>query len=450
MFLFTKNKKKDLTTDKILDKKQPIKKGWRLFFVISISVLVVLSAIGAYIWTVGSSVFLENLAGASPFFKGAVGADQLKGEGDSRINILVTGMGGSSHPGGNLTDSIMVISIDPADKTMAMLSIPRDLYVPIYGKNYSRKINEAYSIGESSQKGSGYDVMKKTVSEIIDLPIHYFVSLDFSGFEKIVDSLGGVDIDVPKSINDPLYPDEQMKGYDPFVIKSGRQHLNGETALKYARSRETSSDFDRSSRQQLVIKAIKEKATASGFLTNPKRLIDLFNALGTHLRTDFNLSEIKSLASLIKEIDSSKTITKVLTNGSDGPLYSDSSSGTYLLKPRGDNFKLIQRIAHEIFSDPYIKSENAKIDIQNGSGVTGQAGTLAETLRSYGYNIGSVENAEETLSKTIIYDYTNGGKPYTLNFLKNRLAAEIKTESRPENVTSDLLIVIGRDYSELD
>ncbi len=412
---------------------------WIIFAVMAISLIALL----AYGFTRVMRIFDTNYSGGSSFF--AEGKSELKGEGDGRINILVAGMGGTNHPGGMLTDSIMVVSIDPKNKSLAMLSIPRDLYVPIADHNYSAKINETYSIGEKEKKGSGANLMKKTIGSVLDLQIHYYTTIDFKGFEKIIDTLGGIDVLVEKAIYDPLYPADDMIHYSPFSIKAGQQHLDGKTALKFARSRETTSDFDRASRQQKVIKSIKDKALTLGFFANPKKVIDTFSALSDSVRTDFTPTEIRSLVTLIKDISSDKIISNVLTDDSSGPLISDSSSGTYYLKPRDGNFDEVKRIAHEIFTDPNLREENAKIEILNGSTQSGVATKLLADLKSYGYNVTKTGNSKDSVEKTVIYDYSNNQKVMTLQFLKKRLNVEVVKASRTSDL-ADISIVIGDDY----
>jgi len=343
------------------------KKGWKIFFSCIAVIFILLVSFAAYTVATGSKIFDKNLLGGAPFFKSVTGAASLKGEGDGRINILFMGMGGANHPGGKLTDSMMVISIDPNNKKLAVLSVPRDLYVPVDGTKVSTKINEVYSIGERQKKGTGPDLIKKTLGNILDLPIHYYVSADFEGFTKTIDRLGGIDVNVDKAISDPKYPDENMQGYDPFVISEGQHHMDGALALKYARSRYTSSDFDRAARQQKILIAAKQKALTLGFLANPKKIFDLVNIAGDHVRTDFTINEIKALANMAGDFTKDNISTEVLTDASDGPLYSDSSSGTFLLLPKDKSWKGVQRIAHEIFTDPYLQKENAKIEVLNGS-----------------------------------------------------------------------------------
>lgn len=407
--------------------------------------LIFVIAWGVSAYTLASKMFTTNFSGGSSLLN-LFNKDQLKGEGDGRVNFVLTGIGGSNHPGGTLTDSIMVLSLDPTNKSMAMLSIPRDLYVKTTDKS-GGKINEVYSKAEKNGKGKGGEAIKKAVGEILDLPIHYYINVDFEGFVKIIDTLGGITVDVEKALYDSSYPDKNMIGYDPLKIKAGSQKMDGALALKYARSRETTSDFDRSRRQQQVLQAVQEKAFSIGFLANPKKTINTVSILGNHLKTDLSAKEIERLLSLLKDLDRSKTVSKVLTNGPGGELYSDRSSGTFYLYPNGNSYTLIQRIAHEIFSDPDLKRENARIEVLNGSKTAGVALTLADTLKSYGYNIVSTEKTDFT-AKTVIYDYSNGSKKDTLNFLKSRLNSEVVTKTKNSTSINDIVVIVGDDYKD--
>lgn len=444
MFLKRKNKEKDREITKI---KKPMKRWKKIMLMIVLALFVVLTSYVAYLYASGKKIFDTGNLTASPFFKRISGEEYtLKGEGDGRINILIMGMGGESHPGGQLTDSIMVVSINPDDKTMAMLSIPRDLYVPITGTKTSKKINEVYKTGEDVKEGTGGEFAKETIGKILDLPMHYYVTVDFYGFKKLIDEVGGIDVYVEKAIYDPLYPAQDMKGYEPFKIKAGQQHLDGATALKYARSRETSSDFDRAARQQKVLQALREKVSDKGYLVNPKNIVDLIKIVSEHVRTDFSIDEISALSKLVNDIDYSKTVSKVLSNSTNGELVADSSSGTYRLLPKGGNWEIVQKVAHEIFTDPDLKKENAQIEVANGSKTSGLAGKLAETLKSYNYSIVSIVTGKAT-AKTTINDYTNGAKPITIEFLENRLGVKATKVSRPSNSTDiDISITIGEDY----
>ncbi len=405
---------------------------------------------GGLLYAFGKGIFTRNWSDSSPFFKFLRGDEnvKLKGEGDGRINILFLGYGGPNHPGGKLTDTIQVVSINPDDKSVAMLSIPRDLYVEIKSPSYAGKINGVYNLGNEKTKEGGPNLMKQEVGKILDLPIHYYVGVDFTGFKKAVDAIGGIDIFVDKDINDPLYPADDMIRYSPFKIKAGMQHMNGETALKYARSRESTSDFDRSARQQKVISAFKDKILSSGTLNNPEKVVSLVNIAGNSIKTDLTVGEIKELAKVVKELDKTKTISKVLDNSSDGPLISDSSSGTFYLKPKGGNWKEVQKIAHEIFSDPFLKREAANVEIINASHSVNVGIELAATLKSYGYNIVKTSSSTIYQSKTEIVDFSAGSKKYTLEFLSKRLNAGVVQKTKPTGTTVDLQIIIGENIKE--
>lgn len=430
--------------------------------VISLFLIFGISFVG-YLYATGSKIF-DNGAGFSPFIK------MIKGEQsnilkEERVNIIVMGKGGENHPGGLLTDSMMLVSIDTKNTQMAMMNIPRDLYVPIKGHG-GAKMNEAYADGyndymakncnnkknvssncRNEAYAAGANLTRQTASEVLGIPIKYYISVDFTGFEKIIDSLGGIDVYVDKAIYDPLYPDEKMQGYKPFQVKVGQQHFDGKTALKYARSRETSSDFDRSRRQQQILEATKDKAGKLGMLTNPKQLLDVISIVSDHVRTDLSPDEIKALADFSKNIDKSKVKNKILSTDVGGPLVSDSSSGTYYIKTRSGNFTELQNIVKYIFNTE--SHEEAKIEILNGSKISGSGGKLSDSLKSAGYSIINIANTKESYKKTVIYDYSNGEMKNTLKFLKENLNAEIVTKTDASKKV-DISIIIGDDYKGIN
>lgn len=442
------------TTNELIKPRRQPKKVW--IFVISLFTILIISSIlwvGTSAYSAIGKIITKNQGEGSPFlsFLGNISPDKLKSEGDSRVNILLIGIGGSNHPGGQLADTIMVVSIDPKQKAVAMLSIPRDLYVPIPGYG-SSKINSAHSTGVSHQKetGGGPELVKKTVANILDLPIHYYIRADFEGFIKLIDELGGITVNVEKALSDPFYPDEEMLGYEPFYINSGEQKLSGTIALKYARSRETTSDFDRARRQQQILLAVKEKATKLGVVTNPKKITDILKILGDHIRTDMQINEMERVLSLMKDYDSSKIVNKVLDNSSDGLLTNATDLGGYYLVPKlgVNNFSAIQQLAHEIFSDPYLTEENAKIEVLNASSKTGIANDVNKLLKSYGYNVVKVADSDKDLAETVIYDYSSGKKPFTTQFLANRFKAKVISQPKDATKNIDISVLLGENYSK--
>lgn len=459
MAFFKRSKQTESGTNK---RKIPFyrKKGWKITFLFLGLILVFAVSFFTYAFSVGSKIFNNGVGGYS-ILKTIYGKEQLKGEDQDRINILFLGMGGPNHPGGMLSDSIMVLSIQPKEKKAALLSIPRDLLVPIPSHG-DDKINSAFADGyndylnKSCAKknkndcyGSAVDAGAKlegqTVANILNVPIHYYVVANFTGFEKIIDQLGGVDVYVDGAIYDPLFPAEDMIHYLPFKISAGQHHLDGKTALKYARSRETTSDFDRAARQQKVLKAVKDKAMQTGFISNPQKIIDVITTLGDSLKTDFTIAEIKSFALLVKDIQVDQIISKVLSTDQGGLLV-NYSNGVYYERPRTGNFKEIQQMMQNIFSNQAVL-DPAKIQIINGRSDSTSATKLSSTITNKGYKITEITNSKTKYAKTVIYDYSNGKQREALDYLKSGLGAEVAAKPTDTTIKSDITIILGSDYS---
>lgn len=257
------------------------------------------------------------------------------------FSILLMGYGGGKHEGGRLTDSMIVAHINPKNLEIKLISIPRDIWMPLPingDETKGFKINAAFAIGsddrsypnkkiEFTGRGGGGELAKLAVSEVVGFKIDYFIALDFQGFIKIVDVLGGIDVPVLTSFDDPMYPletdivdncgktneevtaltatmsgekleNEFMCRYENLHFDKGLQHMNGVTALKFARSRhskEDGGDFNRSIRQKQVIMAIKERVISIGFI--PK-IIPAINALAGNLTTDLSATKINELMSM--------------------------------------------------------------------------------------------------------------------------------------------------------
>jgi len=460
--------KKEKPYKDLRKKSQPFykRKGWRIFFITLGSVIVVLAGIILYLVNSGSKIFEKGIGG-SALINALSGKQTLKGESEDRINVLLLGMGGPNHPGGLLTDSIMILSIKPKEKKVAMLSIPRDLYVPINGYG-NGKINSAFSSGynnymandcqsknrsdcEKDAMSQGAKISSETISQVTGLPIHYYITAEFSGFEKIIDLLGGIDINVDKAIYDPYFPDQSMKGYAAFRMNAGQQHMDGVTALKYARSRETTSDFDRAARQQKIIVAVKEKAAGTDWLTNPKKILDIFNTFTDSVYTNFTVAELRSFIDLAKALDTGSVISKVLKTGPDGELV-DYNNGTYYLKPKTGDFSQIQKIAKDIFGDNSEEGD-VKVDILNGvlqlqnSDLSGLSRELSDD-KDVSFEIMRIADADNVYKKTVIYDYTGGTKLKALRVLEEKLNADSVQKTAGSHST-DFSIIIGEDYQNL-
>ncbi len=226
--------------------------------------------------------------------------------GTERFTVLVMGIDRRpGEPGSAFrTDTMLLVSIDPATRALGMLSIPRDLYVVVPGYDDRHRVNEALVLGELQRVGYGPELAKQTVQLNFGIRVHEYVTVEFEAFTALVDAVGGIDIDVPEAINDPYYPDQSF-GYDPFFIGAGVQHMDGQTALKYARTRYASNDFDRARRQQQVIYAIRDKILNGGVW--PQLLTQapsLWQELSGKMRTNLDFLTALQLAMYLKDIPS--------------------------------------------------------------------------------------------------------------------------------------------------
>ncbi|MBI5961603.1 MAG: LCP family protein [Chloroflexi bacterium] len=234
-------------------------------------------------------------------------------DGKERFTVLVMGM--DTRPGefgmGIRTDTIILISLDPTTKRVGMLSIPRDLYADVPGYGLQR-INQAYGVGELEGPGGGPRLAMQTVQYNFGMRVNEYMVVDFNAFIKIIDLIGGINVNVPYEIYDPEYPDMNY-GYDPFYIKAGWAELDGATALKYARSRHSSDDIDRGRRQQQVLYAIRDKVTAYDMI--PKLAAEspqLWAELRDGVNTGLDLDQILQLAWWVKDIPTTNYTNAVL------------------------------------------------------------------------------------------------------------------------------------------
>ena len=216
----------------------------------------------------------------------------------NKTNILLIGMPGKPWPAPDLTDSIEIISINNKTKKIITIAIPRDLLVQIPGSKYETKINALYSI-ENSPK-----MLQKKAEEITGLKIQYYLIVNLSSIEKVIDALGGIDINVKETLTDYSFPTED-RGYELFTIEAGLNHLDGKSAIKYMRSRNTArGDFGRVERQQQAMEAIRKKAGKLNLFSDFAKIISIFQEFDD--KTNINIGEIKTMANLAKGISKNK------------------------------------------------------------------------------------------------------------------------------------------------
>jgi len=266
----------------------------------------------------------------------------------NRLDILILGIRGDEDPyGGKLTDTIILASIDTKTYETALISIPRDTYLKFPIVNISAKINEAYEVGEQKQRnGGGIALAKLAVSEVTGVNIDYAIVVDFTAFKETVDLMGGIDVNVTKKFSENL-----QWGSMNFSFEPGVHHMDGDTALLYARSRFTTSDFDRARRQQEIILAIRQKAESMGLSASPQKAFKLLDILGRNVKTDLTVSEITKLFSVVKKIEDSKPTLKILDTSGGLLMSTYTSEGSYILLPTKGDFSDIHNFARNIFSE---------------------------------------------------------------------------------------------------
>lgn len=322
--------------------------------------------------------FLFSAAKLTPFFWQLLFNKEISlKKTDDNINLLLLGIGGGTHDGPNLTDTIIFASINPVTKKTTLVSIPRDLWVPDLGA----KINTAYAFGEEKRKGGGLILAKAVTEKILGQPIDYVVRIDFAGFVKSVDSIGGINVNVERSFDDYAYPIEGKENetcghtqeeidklatssaelevfpcrYTHIHFDKGIQNMNGKTALEFVRSRhalgEEGTDFARSKRQEKVITAFKDKIFSLQTLANPLKLMGLYSALSENIDTDVQQSEFDDFIRLAEKMKSGKIQSAVLDFGNQEKNLPGLLANPPIGKDYSNQWVLIPRIGNGNFSE---------------------------------------------------------------------------------------------------
>jgi LCP family protein required for cell wall assembly len=378
-------------------------------------------------------------------------------DGSGRVTVLVMGLDyrdWSAGEGPSRTDTMMLLTLDPLDNTAGMLSIPRDLWVSIPGFDNGR-INTAYFLGEAYQlPGGGPGLAVKTVEQLLGVEINYYAQVDFGAFVRFIDEIGGVKIDVPKKIKiDPIVG-------DPIKLQVGRQVLNGELALAYARARNTAGgDLDRAIRQQQVIFGIRDR------LIDPKNLSllvskapTLYAEIAAGVQTNMTLEELLKLAFLAQKVPDENIHQDSIS--AQEVVFGETDDGQAVLVPLPEK---IRQLRDDVFlvstgtlgpllpgtSQERMAAEGARIVVLNGSLVDSLASQTQEYLLSQGANVVEVSNGEFT-QQTRIVDYT--GNPHTAQYLTEIfgvLPGFYEIQYDPDSPV-DIVITLGVDWSQKD
>ncbi len=385
------------------------------------------------------------------------------------VNILILGRGGRENDAPDLTDSIILGHYNKAENSFVTVSIPRDLLVQ--SKILWRvKINELYpgakkALGEEAAMNH----LLETVSQITGKEIRLYGMIDFNGFRKLVDAVGGVDIEVPERLYDPEYPTKNW-GYTIVDIPVGLQHFDGDKALKYSRSRHTTSDFDRSRRQQLVIQALKEKMTSLDVLSSPSKLEGIYSAVSDSVQTNMSLKDIFKMAKLAWKIEKENIHSYALDVSCfdalrlcnpGGLIYSPGRElfwGLSVLLPKKASPTVIHtydtiRLFVAVITQYPALSKNPGIAVVNASGRTNLALSMALKLKSIGIPVDEtqIKNQKEKVEKTFIRFNSSIIKPD--NIVLSALTLWFSGEKRPATdvekteMISPYELVLGSDAS---
>ena len=380
--------------------------------------------------------------------------------GTERVNVLVMGIDQREHEQGPWrTDTMLVLTVDPVSMTGGMLSIPRDLWVPIPGYEEGR-INTAHYLGDIyDYPGGGPALAAKTVQYNLGVHIHHYARVNFTAFEELVDRTGGVDIYVEQEINDPTYPSSDPAdpyGYDPLHIPAGWQHFDGEMALKYARTRHSGGgDFGRARRQQEVVMAVFEQITRLDMLPQlASQAPELWHMLEDAVVTDLKLDEIIALANLASKIEPDDIRYAVIDE--HYTQFWETPDGQQVLIPLRDGIRELRDsifttaapvVAEEDDPAARLAAEAASIQVLNGTATEGLAGSTSERLQQQGVQIANIANADRSdYTESLVIVYT--GKTYTAEYLVGllNLPPTAVVHGSTPNAEYDISVILGADY----
>ena len=387
-------------------------------------------------------------------------------DGKEQLNILL--IGSDKRPGiaGENTDTLIIVSIDPVSKKVAMFSIPRDTVdVPIppgparsvFGRVYAGKINGFYNavrnredLFPGNRTTRGFNALKAVLGELTELDIKYFVEVNFQGFRKVVDEIGGVTVNVQVPLVDNAFPSggDALRVYIP----SGLQHMTGAQALRYARSRYTTDDFDRGARQQRVLLSLREQADPVSMIP---RLPELVGALKSAVKTDIPVDQLDDLLGLASSVDTRDIRSFVFNRPTYQTEYVASPRG-YILVPK---LNVIRRTVRNAFKGDAtteqqretLAQEAAQVWVLNGTSEARRGSRIAGYLEYHGLTASAPrqkpEGAVPKDTRIVAYNGAEERFPATIAFLEKVFEVTMTTKTDPD-IRADITVTVGRDTAE--
>jgi len=392
------------------------------------------------------------------------------------VNILLLGYGGQENDAPYLTDTMLALRLDPASGRVALISIPRDLYVSIpawpasakiadkekinaafeFGTDESQAVQNDYKKPDYRGRDGGGHLAEDTVANVTGLHFDRYAAVDFKAFRDVVNALGGVDVCLTTPLDDYYYPDYH-NGYvrGGIHFPAGCQHLNGEQALEVSRSREAvqpeqNTDFGRAKRQQLIIAGVKRQALSVDGLSKG---LQLMAALNDNFRTDLSVDDISAIYTWSKKIDDASilhyalTDTNLLTSGGCG-----APAGVYTLCPNDPSYQMIHSWVAETFPTPQVTTSHAPVEVAWSGNPANLADGVSDLLKPYGFQVGKPIRPRATNQTTVIYDFSGGAYPETSDFLAQFFQATVVTPTTATPAPSYIpanqgfVVYLGHDY----
>lgn len=470
------------------------RRAWKWIFLVLVLLAGAAFVFGGTILNKANKIFTNKTSIFARVGKLFVSDDKpLKGEEQGRVNILLLGMGGPGHEGPLLTDTMIVASFNVETNEVTLISIPRDFMVQYSGRGFN-KVNAAYAFAEQNEEGTGGEGALEQAEKITGLDIPYYASIDFKGFVKAVDHVGGVDLVIDKTFTDSTYPDYNNGYLEPQTFNQGPAHLNGDKALVFARSRHGNngegSDFARSVRQKKVMLALKEKLKGLN-LSNVSTLNNLLSTFTENFRTNMEPYELIRLANVFApkveeqsvyslSVDPqanvicdglfdlatgrpapAPVITPDPVEGEEGETTEDTEAEAPATTPTEDTGPTIVRAyvvvpcSGKTIADVHafvaasmktasLQKEDVTIEIFNSTGKIA-ATTKLDDLTQTGINVKYTSYKGKTVfEKTIVYDNSSGNKPNSLNYILNTYGFSKADVNYPQS-TADIVIILGND-----
>jgi LCP family protein required for cell wall assembly len=354
---------------------------------------------------------------------------------DHYVNIVLLGSDKRPGSGAWRTDSMIIVSVDTRANVVRLLSLPRDLWVYIPGHGYNR-INTADLWGELDKRGTGPARVKQTIHYNLGIPIHYYVRIDFQGFIQIIDTVGGVDVNVECPLPD-------------INLSAGLHHMDGKQALRYARSRKSTNDFDRGRRQRKVLMALWDQALNLDII--PK-LPQLWRAMSSSFQTDMTLDQVINMAYVGVRLKPQRILSRAI-----GPQHVQSwvtPQGAAVLLPREDRIRqLLESFYAPVNTGELDAKDKVRVQILNGSTRSQAEELAAAALRWEGFKVvssGPAESQDQVLTEILVYDgnVTAGSEAAQVLGVPASAVQDLTGTQPPDpSQSADLVIVLGMNYN---